>query len=606
MPSIAYGGPVAWSNYHLTLGTRSSTRPIPSLTIDRLGQVEAGDVAALPALERFAATAAPLMRHLATLAGEADESSAPVPAGMTGCAWSFSPLIGTPRSQLSCEGLTGTAGLEEDARDPACTVPADRIALTSGGTRLRKLVDWGRPQGLTISTSGTHLGATVAGSAGTASHGSRLGYGGIQNMVIGMHLIAGATDHVWIERASSPVLNTAAVARLAVPWATLRVIRDDDQFEDALIHLGSMGIVNGVAIEMVPIETFALLRRRAKLDVAWLDELARGAFDHAAARLHCRVAPAFYEITLNPHAPFDDEATHLMYVPREASALLPPENANIVRPADAIGLLGQWLTRSETASPSAAGNALVGEDGDPDSAVRRVLRRLLKDENSAFAYYRAIGTFEANSGPFDPEDPARPGYDWGTLHGDEITGNTPGALFNASFAIPRDHLASAIPTICSAVSHLEPSFVFSVRFVSRPAGTLAFTRFEQNAVIEIDGLSGLICEVAAAGIDPSEPHAGEMLAALRALSTTLEKGAIAVRAALERARIPCSMHWAKLGDLDKAKVQADFGHPADPESLIRRWRDTRDELLPERSRDLFWNDHVVALGLLDRPVSPKR
>jgi hypothetical protein len=598
VPSIRYDDHVAWSNYHLTLGERASARPVPSMTIERLGRVEAGDVAALQGLERFAATAAPLMRHLATTGSGSD-----APAGMTGCSWSFSPLIGTPSSQLACDGLSGTAGLDAGDRDPACPVEADRIALTSGGTRLRKLVDWGRPLGLSIKTSGTHLGATVAGSAATASHGSRLGHGGIQNMVLGMHLITGERDHVWIERSTSPVLSAQGASRLEVPGATLRVVRDDDQFEDALVHLGSMGIVNGVAVEMVRNETFALLRRRAKLDAGWLDDLARGAFARAAARLHCAVSPAFYEITLNPHAPFDDEATHLMYVPRATSALLPPGDAEIVRPADAIGLLGAWLVRTEVTSPA---SALTASSGEPSDGVRRVLRRLLKDENSAFAYYRSIGKFEANSGAFDPEDPARPGYDWGALHGDEITGNTPGALYNASFAIPLDHLASAIPAICNAVSHLEPSFVFSVRFVSRPAGTLAFTRFEQNAVIEIDGLSKLICEVAGAGIDPSEPHAGEMLAALRALSTTLEKGAIAVRAALERARIPCSMHWAKLGDLDKAKVQADFGHPADPESLIRRWRDTRDELLPERSRDLFWNDHVVALGLLDRPVAPRR
>ncbi|MEN3748966.1 hypothetical protein TPR58_17455 [Sphingomonas sp. HF-S3] len=606
MPSIRYDDHVAWSNYHLTLGARSAARPVPSMTIERLARIEAGDVAAQPGLARFAATAAPLMQHLATVRSDLGGRRPPGPAGMTGCSWSFSPVIGTPASQLACDGLSGAAGLDEGDRDPACTVAADRIALVSGGTRLRKLVDWGRPLGLTLMTSGTHLGATVAGSAGTASHGSRLGYGGIQNMVLGMHLITGATDHVWIERSSGPVLNAQGAARLEVAGARLRVVRDDDQFEDALVHLGSMGIVNGVAMEMVPIETFALLRRRATLDAAWLDDLAQGEFDRAAARLHCPVVPAFYEITLNPHAPFADEATHLMYVPRTASALLPPGDADIVRPADAIGLLGQWLTRSDATRPSAAGNALVGERDDPGGAVRRVLRRLLKDESSAFAYYRAIGKFEANSGPFDPEDPARPGYDWGALHGDEITGNTPGALYNASFAIPRDHLAAAIPAICRAVAHLEPSFVFSIRFVARPAGTLAFTRFEQNAVIEIDGLSGLICEVAAAGIDPSEPHAGEMLAALRALSTTLEKGAVAVRAALEAARIPSSMHWAKLGDLDKAKVQADFGHPADPESLIRRWRDTRDALLPEESRALFWNDHVVALGLLDRIGTAKR
>ncbi|MCA1200129.1 FAD-binding protein [Sphingomonas sp. R647] len=573
------------------------------MMVESIGRVHAADVGAQSGLERFAATARPVMEHLRKLRSMQAQRPTGFAAGLNGRGWSFSPLIGAPVSQLACEGLAGTAALAPAEQDAGCTIAADRIALTSGGTRLRELVTWAETHNMTIRTSGTHLGATVAGAAGTASHGSRLGYGGIQDMVLGMHLIVSDDEHVWIERSSCPVLGKQGLARLTVPGATLRLVRDDDQFEDALIHLGAMGVVNGVAMELVPNTTFALLRRHDKLDANWLADLAQGAFDKIAARLHCAVQPEFYEITLNPHAPFSDDATHMMYVPRASASLLPPKKADVLHPSDAIGQLGEWLVKSHI-SKQLETAALLPDPTDPPTSVSRTLRYLLNNSESAFAFYRSLGGFEPNTGIFDPEDPQRDGHYWSGLHQDEITGNIPGALYNASYAIPLDHVAAAIPAICRAVELLEPSFVFSLRFVAKPAGTMAFTRFDHNAVIEIDGLSPLICKLAAAQIPPELPDAEEMLKDLALLAQTLEKGAIAVRQALEQQGTPFSMHWAKLGPLDKAKVHADFGHPNDSESLIRRWRDTRDALLPTFGRSIFWNDQVVALGLLDRPVAP--
>ncbi|MCW4461019.1 hypothetical protein OK349_04815 [Sphingomonas sp. BT-65] len=606
MPSISYDSLAAWSNYHLTLGGTVDPNPIPSMTIESLGRFHAADCGGMTGLERFAATAGPLFEHLGKLAKMLDPKPPLQPrsfaAGMTGRGWSFSGLIGTAVSQLQCDGLAGTGTLGDAEWNPGCCVPVDRIALTSGGTRLRELVRWAERHNLTIRTSGTHLGATIAGGAGTASHGSRLGFGGIQDMVLGMHLITGDREHVWIERKSCPVLSQAGLDRLAIPGANLRVVRDDDQFEDALIHLGGMGIVNGMAIELVPNQLLALMQRTARLEPAWLEEIGRGEFDKAAARLRCKTAPEFYEVTLNPHAPFDDEATHMMYFPRETSPLLPPGDAGIVRPSDAIGQLGEWLTRfvatHHDEQPELDG---LFDPGDPPRSIIRTLRMLLGGPDSVFAYYRAKGKFEPNVSDFDPEDPKRRGYYWSGLHADEITGDVPGALYNASYAIPLDRVAAAVPVICKAVAQLDPSFVFSLRFVARPAGTLAFTRFDHNAVIEIDGLSPLICKLAAGKLDADTPNPEEILRALLALEQTLEKGALAVRAALDAAGIPYSMHWAKLGELDKAKVYADFGHPLEQDSLIRRWRATRDELLSPLGKRLFWNERLVSLGLLDRP-----
>lgn len=606
MPSISYDSLAAWSNYHLTLGTAPPRSAVPSMTIESLATVHAADVGHLGGLERFAATGASLMRHLTKLA---DTLTPPPPgqprsfaAGLVGRGWSFSPLIGTPVSMLRCDGLAGTAALDAADWHADCSIPADQIALTSGGTRLRELVGWAEQRNQTIRTSGTHLGPTVAGGACTASHGSRLGYGGIQNMIHGMHLIVGDREHVWIERGSSPVLSEDGLRRLAITGATLTHISEDDAFEDALIHLGGMGIVNGVALELVPNAPFALMRRRAPVDVGWLEEIGRGEFDHVARRLQCAARPIFYEITLSPQAPFQEDAAHIMYFAKDASPPASTGGPENLRPADAIGRLNGSLEADDRSHEASSGwSAAARNGGISDSAVIRTLRLLLKGHGSVFDYYLAEGRFEANGAGFDPNDPKRPAYSWSGLHGDEITGNMPGALYNASFAIPLERVATAVPAICEAVRHLEPTFVFTLRFVSRAAGTLAFTRFTDCAVIEIDGLSPLICKLASAGLDPELPNPEEIRAALAVMEGTLPKGASAVRRALEAINVPYSMHWAKLGDLDRAKVHADYGHPADPDaSLIRRWRLTRDRLLPPLGRRLFWNDALISFGLLDR------
>ena len=167
----------------------------------------------------------------------------------------------------------------------------------------------------------------------------------------------------------------------------------------------------------------------------------------------------------------------------------------------------------------------------------------------------------------------QPATSWGGLHLDEITGGYPGALYNASFAVKPIDIPVVIPMICAAMAGLDPVFLFTLRFVDNAAGTLAFTRFSQNVVIEIDGFS----ENA-----PVFGHYGH----------NTREGALRIREALDGAGIEYGMHWAKLGQLDATKVAADFG------SAIGRWRGTRDQLLSTQMREICWNTAVVQYGLV--------
>lgn len=600
MTSISYDAFSAWSNYHLTIGRRDPGTLFPEVRIEDAGRVHAGESPGEIGFAAFAAAGAALRGHVARVVRQLAIKSrdpvrpltAPFAAGLVGRGWSFAPLIGAEVSQLDCSGLTGCMALSPGDLDDACAVPADRLALVGAGTRLRELADWGARRGLTVATSGTHLGPTLAGACATSSHGSRLGYGGIQNMVRGMHLVTGPDAHVWLERASCPVLTEAAAATLGGSGTPPRVVRNDALFDDALVNLGCMGIVNCLAVELVDDDVFALLLRDRRVDAGSLDLLARGCFDEIAAALGGDGDPVFYEVTFDPHDWTGPHTLHTLYLtadPLTATAGGTP----VVRPADAIARLAATLPAADLA-------AVVAAPSTPGAADPLDVPIRLFDPTSralsAFDHYREVGGFD-RPGPPDRRH-------WRDLHRDEITGGVPGALYNASFAIERSRLGDAVPAICAAVRGLPKSFVFTVRFVSEPDGTLAFTRFVDNAVIEIDGLSPFACGLALARLMMTPNPDPADVALLGRLGRVVPDGAAAVRAALATAAIPCSMHWAKLGALDKAKVFADFGDPvSDPHSLIRRWRDTRDTLLGATGCALFWNEAAVSCGLLDRPTT---
>lgn len=404
MPSLDYRTDVPWTNFHLTRGTLSPGADRPQMIVRQVATLVTHDLDAVSGLDRFAASGALLFAYLRRLEAAGGHHA----AGMVGAGWSFSALVGTPEWQLDTAGHSGITGIAPDERHDAALVPGDHVALVLGGTSMATLLATAEPRGLSLFSSGSFLMPTIAGGFGTASHGSRLGYGGIQNMVLGMHLIVGSGDHVWIEPESAPVLSDAALARLTIDGVPVRLVRDDDRFEDALIHLGGMGIVNGVAIELADNQRFAELERLMPLTPALLGAIGDAQFDRVAAALGCPVAPAFYELTIDPHALFTGDAAHNMYIPtgRTAPSAMPLKN--LARPADAIVGIGNRLHKA--ARDGLGGGSLKAWKGAAtEGAVPPwVLAAVLKGSASAFAYYVAKKGFETGLEPFDPDDPARP------------------------------------------------------------------------------------------------------------------------------------------------------------------------------------------------------
>lgn len=567
MPSISRSMLTKWSNYHLTTEGRYVPRRItdpgygplvhyPNGTIRETAAIHCGDVGCATGPDAFKATGDTLRAFLASLL---KKSGSPLPYPPPsdciplGRGWSFAKLIGAKDMQIDLAGLDHIAACDDTHLAPGSPYRGKPVALVGGGVRLRELASWAKGNNLSIMTSGTHLGPTIAGGFGTASHGSRLGFGGLQNMVCGMHLVTGPDSSVWIERKSHPLLSEA----VATGFAT-QTIRDDAVFADALIHLGAMGIVNGVAVELVANDGYSLLIKEAKVNAGWLGLLAAGKYAEIAQELGRTDQPLFYEVTLDPADWDTTPAIHTMYFP--ATSLTPGVDIPppIYRFADLLGpRLAAFLNRS------AAG----------------VVGRSATLPKSAFELYLE-GLHDSEMYKNQPKHAK-----WYELHPDEITGGYPGALYNASFAVKRDELPEIVPAICAATRKLLPTFVFTIRFVSDPAGTLAFTRFAETAVIEIDGISR------------KAPLVGPVLGGV------IEKGAALIRKCLDgknahNRAFDHSLHWAKLGKLDRNKVEADFGPSSNPTSRLSRWRATRHDLLEPSMLPLFRSEAAVAYGLV--------
>jgi FAD/FMN-containing dehydrogenase len=503
--------------------------------------------------EMLAISAPLLMRHVA------DAIALGTRCGVVGKSWSFSHLTGNAALQLDCggkllwehgladnSGLVGCLPFDAAMAHTGSTLPADRLAWVRGGTTMREIAMWAEGAGLSLVTSGDQLGPSLAGAVATGTHGSRLGYGGVQNMVRGMHVVTGPGQSVWIEPARAPVLSDAAVATFADA-----VIRDDAQFADALIHLGAMGVINGAVIEL---ESKSLFDKRVpilKLEpiwTEWLDAVMARDFAAVAALLGCPGTPIFYEFSLNPFDPKGGDSVHILYFPSHAFA---PNNGpgRTPRPADAVYAQAQLL--------AAQMGLLMESNLDLPSLYVAMVQQDLIDH------------------------PDLNGLPWSGLHRSDSETGERGALFNAGFAVPLSELPKAISTMCDAAAAMtdDRQFIFTYRFVTQAAGTLSHFRWDESVAIELDGASKLMAD---------------RFQVVQNSDTALDY----VQAAFDANGVDYCMHWGKLGN-NAHCVAMNFGDTATAGSPIGRWHRTRAALLPTATaRQAMQNDVVAEYGMV--------
>jgi L-gulonolactone oxidase len=122
------------------------------------------------------------------------------------------------------------------------------------GTTIEELSVWLEARGFALPILGSIAKQTLAGAIATGTHGSSLAHGNLATLVSAMRIVRPAGDQVTLERG-------------------------DPRLEAAAVHLGALGVVTELSLDVVPRFALSETRRSMPFDalVADLEGIARSA-----------------------------------------------------------------------------------------------------------------------------------------------------------------------------------------------------------------------------------------------------------------------------------------------------------------------------------------
>ena len=524
MPHIDYAALGGWENYHASV----------QHAVKEHGSYRKSGSTAADGPAAFAESTPALLAHIAKAIALRTSP------GVLGATWSWSEIAGNPALQLGTAELSAIFAAEARHLHSHSSYMPDYCVFVGGGVTLSDLVSWSEQRDRSIKTCGSYLGQSIAGAMATSVNGSALGYGGFQNQICGIHLLVGQSSSVWVERQSKPALAD----KVALSFAD-RIIRDDAIFEDCLVHLGAMGIVNGVLFELVDKDAFVAVRLKQRVDKSWAKDLEAGEFDKVAAVMGVTGELAYYEVQLDPYDPYGKDALHTFYV-RETGAVA---SAHVPAPMRTVldGLAALFDN--------------IEKDDEPELPP------------DFFDYYAAT-RFEET-----PVDAPKSTQSWGELHAAQPASDTHGIIYSAALSIDRNRLAdtlAATSTAMMAVLNSGPPetrlrhMITTLRFVSGAAGTMAFTHQDDAVVLDLEGIK----------FSP---------ASIRAAAESC--------AALDGVDIAYCHHWGKSIPGDPMWVNREFG-VTNVKRPLERWRATRAALLDPAAAAVFTSPALLRWRVL--------
>jgi hypothetical protein len=188
-----------------------------------------------------------------------------------GSAWSFTSVFGTSDVGISPERLTGVIDVAKGPTYDSALGRALRPEVRGGrayayiksGEVLRSALARLESEGLAIATMGSSAGQRVGGLLATSSHGGDFDMPPPVDYVRAVHLVRADGSSVWLEGTGSRAITQAAGAAQVAGIDPRDVIYDDVLFDAARVSIGSLGVVYGLVLEVVPMvyqrEYFAAL-----------------------------------------------------------------------------------------------------------------------------------------------------------------------------------------------------------------------------------------------------------------------------------------------------------------------------------------------------------
>jgi hypothetical protein len=309
------------------------------------------------------------------------------------------------------------------------------------GNSIQELNNWLKQNKRSLKTSGASNGQTIAGCFSTGTHGSAIDTGSVQDFVVGMHIITGPQENIWIERESYPVVSDLFLQKF-----NTTLVADDGLFNAALVSFGSFGFIHGVMIETEDIYLLECYRKKIPIDDSFRHIMETLDFTNANFIPNGNERPFHFQAVIDQYNLADGAYATIMYKRPFTENYQPPvDDFNKAGPGDDLA-------------------AVIGIITDLfPSLTHKVVSTLVK---SSYALYEG---------------------DRGTSGEIFRNNNIRGKLLSTAIGIPLDRVLKVNDMLIEMnATHGPLSGIFSYRYVKKSTATLAFTKFDPTCILELD------------------------------------------------------------------------------------------------------------------------
>ena len=366
-----------------------------------------------------------------------------------GSSWSLSKVGVTEHELINTKALR--IGFTLPASQTSSSYVGDRAALRflECGYSIAEVNRVLFKDRLSLKASGSNNGQTLPGAVSTNTHGSAFKFGATPDFVVGIHLITGPSKHVYLERATYPVVKPRFAAMLGA-----ELIRDDTLFNAALVSFGSFGIIHGMMIEARKLFLLHAYRSFRKFNPALKNAIST--LDFSGLALPKPASKLYhFQVTCNPNegTPPKEAAVYLMFEGPWTEEYEPPD----------------W--DDGAAGPGASGLELMGGliEAIP-SPLNELVKPLLNAQvRGHLAPYEITGTF------ID------------LFRGEKTRGKAFASGIGLPLSRSLDALSVAFDTYANFGAVLP--VLLTMRFVKGTKALLGFTKFDTTCVLEVDGIN---------------------------------------------------------------------------------------------------------------------
>ena len=213
-----------------------------------------------------------------------------------GAGWSWTKIATVKNGiMIDTKQLNATLNISAQSVVPTYKGDVTKLLFAQCGNGIWELNDQLRDDNLSLKTCGASNGQTIVGAMSTGAHGSTIDIGGVQDYVVGMHIIVGPARHIYVERKSAPVVSASFIKKL-----NTELVQDDDLFNAALVSFGSFGIIHGVMIVTEELFLIEAYRRRMPIDDALKKTMAT--LDFSGLDLPSgNDRPFHFSVAINPY-----------------------------------------------------------------------------------------------------------------------------------------------------------------------------------------------------------------------------------------------------------------------------------------------------------------